>query len=232
MIKIASFLLPTRERYDWLIQSLESILNNADNFENFDILLAMDFDDVDTINNVEKYIENNNLQNIIKLYKFERQYYLNLHVYINELSKISESKYLILWNDDAQITTPKWDIILKEHIENQDVLYVYEILNNHFNNIFPIIPKEWVNIIGHFSENAHNDTWVEIIAKELNVLKDIPINANHYRSKIELINSEIYKEVNDCLLKSRPEFYSLENTIKRQKDLIKLKNALYINYNI
>jgi len=229
MTKIASFLVPTRKRYDWLVLSIESILNNADNIENFDILLAMDFDDIDTINCVEQYIQDKKLDNVVKLYKFERQYYINLHVYINELSKISESKYLILWNDDAQITTPKWDVILKDHIENQNVLYVYEILNNHATDIFPIVPKEWVNIMGHFSKNAHNDTWVETIARELNVKKTIPIHSFHFREVEELKNSEIYRDIDNTYLISSPDFFSDVNVRQREEDKIKLKNTLYSN---
>jgi len=220
-IKLVSFLLPTRKRFDWLVDSINSIITNAKNKDNYDILLAMDNDDLETIIKVENFINENSLNNMVKLFKFDRKGYHNLHIYINELSTISNSLYLCLWNDDAKITTINWDEILETSIKNQDQLYVYQMKNDHYPNIFPIVPKKWVDILGHFSLNAHNDSWIEDLALKLNVNKDIDIFAFHYRTDGTV--TYMYNEVDESISISSPDFSTEKCKMEREIDLIKLR---------
>ena len=221
---IVSFLLPTRKRYDWLVESIESIIKNANEF-NFDILLAMDTDDDSTISLVKQYIISSNLENIVKIFTFERKHYHNLHLYVNELAKISNADYLCLWNDDAQILTKNWDVILNDYIKNQDKLYVYQFPNNHCPDIFPIVPKQWIEITGHFSNNAHNDTWIQHIAIPLNVNKEIPIHVNHYKARGEF--NDLYNESILSAQISSPDFFAEQCQNEIKADVIKLREKLY-----
>ena len=40
---------------------------------------------------------------------------------------------------------------------------------------------DWCRLIGNFSLNAQNDAWLNLIAKPLGIIKDIPVDVVHDR---------------------------------------------------
>lgn len=217
-----SFLVPTRKRFNLLVDSINSIVSKAKD-NKYEILLAMDNDD-DTAENVKEFIQSNKYENIIKLFMYERQYYHNLHVYINDLCSKASGDYLLLWNDDARIVSDNWDIIINDTISKQDKLYMYQLENNHAWECFPMIPKEWYNRMGHFSLNAHNDSWVRLVGEPLNAIRTMPVKLWHLRG--DDARNNIYTEVDTSYTISSPDFHSLEN--KRLRDIdTQILSSLY-----
>ena len=221
---LLSFLLPTRGRLNMLKESIQSLYDLAEDKSRIEVLIAMDNDDT-TFADTQQYINEHPNRENIKIFVYERYGYKNLHMYINELCLHASGKYLVLWNDDARITSPTYDALFESYIASQDRLYVYQLKNNHFPNIFPIIPKEWFEIMGHFSLNAHNDSWIEEIALALGVNKQCGICAWHLRG-VDSGNS-IYSEVDSDCKVSSPDFSSEVNKRLRAEDIEKLRIALY-----
>ena len=79
---LVSFTLPTRKRIPQLTKALESIYSTCYSKDNFEILLAIDNDDLETIEFVKNFITNHHNT---KMFLFERQRYKGMHIYQNTL---------------------------------------------------------------------------------------------------------------------------------------------------
>ena len=236
-----SILCPTRNRYELLVESIESIYNTASDVNNIEFLLGMDEDDP-SLEKHREYVKKSDYD--IKIVTSERFGYRMLHEYVNRLCEISTGKYLILWNDDARMQTENWDSILARKVEVQNKPFVWELSSsNHCDDIFPAIPREWYELLGHFSLNAHNDTWIQEISTWLNVKKyarDIIVfhlrgdHENFKKSDEPKHNTErskffeeIYDEVDSVLESSAQSFHAPEMFEARRRDALKLSNNLY-----
>ena len=91
-----SILMPTRGRFDSFLKSVNSLYENCSDVNNFEILIAVDNDDVETTEKIKTVLKPNML-----LYSYERQFYKGLHNYYNDLSTKTNSESLFLWNDDG-----------------------------------------------------------------------------------------------------------------------------------
>ena len=148
----------------------------------------------------------------------KRYGYEKLHAYVNQLSTIAHGQYLWLWNDDALMETHHWDVILERYTnEHPDVAFDF---TNGFPFIFPLVPKKYIDAMKHFSLNAHNDTWVELILKSFHLTMVIPeIRIFHNRHEGDGTSMQInYDDVNQSVVKTSPEFFSPFCTLLRQVD--------------
>jgi hypothetical protein len=60
---------------------------------------------------------------------------------------------------------------------------------------FPIVPRRFVDAVGHFSLNAHCDTWWEEIARALDILVWPAIRVTHDRADVTGNNADqVYHE--------------------------------------
>lgn len=112
--------------------------------------------------------------------------YGGLHVYYNQLAERAKGDWLLLWNDDCIMETKEWT----------DIVHLYDgkmvVLNpatNHDNwtidmNVFPIVPRKMVELMGHFSLSTHNDSWVEDVARRAGIMVRVPIRILHDRADL------------------------------------------------
>ena len=216
---LISFCLPTRGRFDLLKSSIQSLLNNAHNTNSFEVLLAMDDDDTETINLVKQYAEENPDLNIN--YSITPRYgYERLHVYLNDLCKIAKGELLFLWNDDARIDTKNWDLKIKKYVEeNEKMLFLF--LDNvkpremYYN--FPLVSKNVYETLGFFSCTPHNDTFYEYLKnyfkRDEHWFSDMDIELFHlqsermYKPDPDKKYDVIYKEIDEAKKTTSPEFY-------------------------
>jgi glycosyltransferase involved in cell wall biosynthesis len=180
---IVSFLMPSRGRKNYLEISLKSILETAYNSNSFEVIVCLDDDDAESI---EWARDNANIYNLIVIIS-PRFGYDRLQEYYNLAAQKSNGKWLWLWNDDAIITTKNWDLILEQYRE-RFLLINPRTTNGRWNKyttwgtIFPIVPRLWVDILGHYSKWNHNDTYIFKVAMALNIFKNEPRIKNiHYR---------------------------------------------------
>ena len=159
----------------------------------------------------------------------ERFGYTNLHKYVNKLCEISDGKYLWLWNDDAVMSTCHWDItfcdFISMNINQLSKWSVFDFSYNEYNFIFPCIQKVWYDVLGHYSLNRHCDTWIECVAKSLNLVQKIEnIYIFHLKDRVsqEQLMDIKYDEVVYCPV----TFYDPVLTQTREQDTLIIKTIL------
>lgn len=177
-----SILLPTRGRTDQLDKSVTSLLYLAAEPEKIQWLFGFDNDDAETF----KWFQENTLPKIensggrYSCLSFEPMGYVSLHKYVNKLASYATGEWFVFWNDDAIMQTHGWDTEIKKHT-GTFCLQAFDTHNKHPYSIFPIVPKEWYNLIGHLSKHQLNDAWLSQIAWMLDIVKQIPVEVRHDR---------------------------------------------------
>lgn len=176
---LISVMCPTRLRLDALTRSLASLDEQARGGE-LEFLLAVDPDD-DT--------DYEGLGTVVRF--SERVGYTRLHEYYNVLAVLARGDWLLLWNDDCIMTTTGWNQIVEECEPN--VILSPSTVHAPLCT-FPIVPRRFIGFrddfgqdaggIGHFSLNAHCDTWWQEIGEALGILEWPPIWVDHDRADI------------------------------------------------
>lgn len=198
---LVTFLCPSRGRPESLRKSIESLRATAYDPDCFEVLVYLDDDDptVDEWPGGYFYsVGDTPLPLDLRVREWrmcvdvqERHFvgisrgYARLHECIAELIPYSRALWLWLWNDDALMTTERWDIKLRKYPPNL-------ILNpdtNHQShatglNVFPVVPTAWVELVGWARDGA-NDTWWQFIAQHLQGRQvDLPVYITHDRSDL------------------------------------------------
>lgn len=204
-----SVLLPTRLRAGWAQESVQSLRERA--YGPIEVLLAVDEDDPTDYSDVHAD----------QLWRTPRWGYAALHHYYNLLSETARGDWLLIWNDDAFMTTEGWDEAVRQHEPNV-VLSPNQVHRPLCT--FPLVPREFVKTVGHFSLNAHCDTWWQDIALELEVLtwlEDVWIDHRRFDLTGEEPD-EVYAERRY----QTHEFYDVQMRTARQLDVQRLRLLL------
>jgi hypothetical protein len=174
-----SVILPTRGRFELCCKSLDSLFNNAEDPHKIEVMIGYDNDDINIANQIKHYYRG---RENIRFYEYPRYGYKYLNKYVNDLSLKANGKWLFLWNDDAIMESYGWDNVINAY--NRFCCICPRTNTGHF-GLFPIIPKKWVEITGHFSLNCSNDSWVEEISQDLNInIKEYNIYITHDRGDV------------------------------------------------
>jgi hypothetical protein len=101
--------------------------------------------------------------------------------------------------------------------------------NDHPYSIFPILPKTWLDVVGHLSLHSMTDAWLSQIAYMIDIWERIDIDVVHDRADLTGNNKDdTYK--NRELLEGNPrnprDFHYPSQTQLRIKDCDKLWNYL------
>ena len=178
MNPLLSIFIITKNRVDSLQRLLQS-LSLAYNSSNLDIWVGYDYDDIQTVDFIKKDFLSHKLD--ISTFLFEgpgtalctgcQQMYLNRHRDIlHPMVERSRGKYFWILNDDVEIRTPNFDIIIEDYIEtflknkNDRLVYVKtgEVFRNHRRGIrarylakcdyacYPLITREVFEALGFF----------------------------------------------------------------------------------
>ena len=174
-IKI-SVILPSRDGLSRpLVKSIESLYSTISNKDKMEVLLALDEDDP-SVNELRHYIDTNMSEYNIRPFVFKERYgYKNFHKYQNEIAKLAAGSWLLFWGDDQCSTTENWDLFLEKYEDKFVVLSPKMVGSpNKDWSVAPIVPKTWFDLLGHVSMNLHTDKWVCDMARELDMLVNIP----------------------------------------------------------
>jgi hypothetical protein len=218
-----SVILPTRKRLRWLQETLDSLYEVAANPEEIEVLLGMDSDDQETQSGIAPYLAK---YPNVRILEFDPVGYQNLHVYVNGLAKEARGSYLLFWNDDARMQTKRWDEIIRLTVANQKIPLVYQLQSNHKADIFAAVPRQWYEVLGHISQAAPYDSWINDLADTLEVNTPISVYAIHFigdeRKAAEYIAipSEAYQI-------GQQQLYSHAAIQQRRIDIAKLRYVLY-----
>lgn len=166
-----SVLCPSRGRPAALAESVASLIDTATLPEYVEVLVRVDDDD-------QPYPRPPRC----RFRSGPRYGYAGLHRYYNELAEMATGTWLLVWNDDARMCSPGWDVRIADLGP-----CVASPTTNHGTGavIFPAVPAEWVRQVGHVSLSPHNDSWWEYVGRELGVLRYLPdVVVRHERADL------------------------------------------------
>ncbi len=171
---LVSFLIPSRGQPELLQKCVDTIVNNCTGGRAFEILIAIDEDDTQTIALIPI------LQDLTQIHQkpgactlrtvvTPHKGYARLHEYYNELAAMSSGELLALWNDDVVMVSPMWDFFLGQEVAMQPATLMWipqEMWWNAqrgyrlFSGGFPIIHRKAYEAMGHFSQSPLNDRYL------------------------------------------------------------------------
>jgi hypothetical protein len=170
---VISVLVPSRGRPEPLARSIDS-LGGGD----LEVLVRVDEDDP----RLDEYLALSGVEVIVG----PHHGYGALHTYYNELAQRAARDWLFIWNDDCIMRTAGWIDVVRRYDGKMAVLNPD---TNHDNwsidmNVFPIFPRRIVELIGHVSLSAHNDSWLEFLARGAGIMVRAPIVIMHDRADL------------------------------------------------
>ena len=178
-------LLPTRGRTTQLKRSLIGLLEQAADLDSIQVLLGLDTDDTVGIEYFQEELQPilDDMGVHYTAMSFEPMGYSQLHDYVNTLARASSADWMFFWNDDAVMETQGWDTEITKCSGEFKLLAVHTH-NDHPYSIFPIVPKEWLDLIGHLSLHSMNDAWLSQNAYCVNIYKRIDVHVLHDRADL------------------------------------------------
>lgn len=217
-----SILLPTRKRTEAVIKSVGSLLASASNPADIEILIAYDDDDEESkqffSSTWHPFVEQCGATT--KVFESERHGYLRLYKYVNMLGEQASGDWIMFWNDDALMLTDGWDTEIQKHNGYFGLLRMPCVTMNHPFALFPIIPREWIELFGRISPVNHSDWWIYNVTAPAGRLINIPVQVYHDRADVTGGNNdETFKEQSyaaDGKDPTNPEDYAHP---ERQRDL-------------
>jgi hypothetical protein len=166
-----SVLLPSRGRPGPLADSVASLRDRADDPHQIEVLVAADEDDPATIDTART------LGAVTAV--SPRHGYTQMHLYINALAGQANGDWLLLWNDDARMLTPGWDT--RVYMAPKAAVLWPSTNNGPHLNVFPLVARRMVEILGHFSLASHCDSWVQDVAHAAGLQRRIGVDILHDR---------------------------------------------------
>lgn len=112
----------------------------------------------------------------------ERFGYPQLHLYVNRLAEFATGEWLLLWNDDALMTTRNWDSVFSSY--SAALMYVLNLSSTKFGHsqcCFPAISRSLYARLGHMSLSNHIDTWLQDLGNSTGILRNVPVHVHHDR---------------------------------------------------
>ena len=173
-----SFLIPSRNRVELLKKSITSIVDTYEFTVDFDIMIRMDFDQADQCDQIIDWVHRNSYQDFVKVFCGYRYYYENIHKYFNELSPMSDKKWLWMWNDETLMQSQGWDKIIRPHLNK------FQLIFPQNNSCFHLCPQKLTQLIGCYAPTTSCDSWQGKLATDLDIVKWIDIDLLHDRFDI------------------------------------------------
>jgi len=159
------------------------MIESAHDLKSVQFLLGFDRDDTvgktHFMEQVRPWLLEKNVN--YKALVFEPMGYARLHEYVNRLATQSDADWLFFWNDDAVMQTLGWDTEITARTGQFRLLSV-RTHRDHPYSIFPIVPREWFDILGDYlSPHSLTDAWLSQQAYMLNILERIDVHVSHDR---------------------------------------------------
>jgi hypothetical protein len=221
-----AILLATRGRTDMLGRSIRSLVELADNISRVQLMFA--FDDDDEVgfkyftDDLKPWMDEQKIN--YTAMRFKRMGYVNLHKYNNAMAKQTDTKWLVIWNDDAVMQSKGWDSTIMSYY-GEFKLLSFKTHNMHPYSIFPIVPRKWYDLLGYISPHPTQDGWVSQQAYMLDIYQRIDVDVLHDRFDLTGNNNDdIF--ANRPMLEGKPtdprDFHSVQMIDLRHKDAAKL----------
>lgn len=177
-----SVLVPSRGRPESLRRSIRGLLDVADQRDAVQIVVGCDPDDAES--QAAALALPNPFNGNATWVAPERYGYGRLYEYYNALAAIAAGGWLLLWNDDAFMTSTGWDT----QIEALPETVLVADLHNAFSPglcCFPAVRREAVAALGAFCiDTPHVDSWWQEIGRRSGTIRAISAHVHHDRADL------------------------------------------------
>lgn len=181
-----SVLLPTRKHPEAAASSVASLRRAcAEETTELEVLCRVDDDD-DTVDALRSLLPN------ARVIVGPRLGYTGFHIYLNELAALSSGDWLLLWNDDGQMTKVGWDTELAAIAPTRIVLPLSGA--DFGSGSFPCLPRQIYRRLGYFGSHYCVDTQLEEAARALGIAIVWPYAATHINHGDE-VDADKFKDV-------------------------------------
>ena len=163
-------MIPSRERPASLARAVGSLLSLAADPSRVLVRVGADYGDQATI----KACRDLGVRCLLS----ERRGYGRLHEYYQDLARGLNADWLLVWNDDAYMVSPRWDEVLRKLPSS---VLVADLQSRHTPICaFPAVRKIAPQIIGTFcSDNPHVDSFWEVVGQKSGTLQPVNIHVHH-----------------------------------------------------
>lgn len=229
---LASILIPTRGRKQWLCEAIDSVYSLAKDKTLFEFVLKIDDDDVETIEVSERLAKVLPIKT--KISPRGNGYY-DMHHWVSDMCDLAEGDWLFLFNDDARMATNEWDQILLNcqinpiawHGISDICLLIAPTITRPNAQEFFFLRKKVYDILGHIALSPHNDNWIYNVMHFLVSAFTIQIRIDHFSEKA---TDDIRKESKEAYAHTLPTLNSIEAIRNKVVDAQKLIS--YMEYYI
>jgi hypothetical protein len=163
--KLVSILIPTRNRFDSLLEAIGSITKNTKCMGKIEIIVRFDNDDGYSLSRIDE-LPTDKID--INVMIGERYKYIELYKYVNEMCKETKGEFILWFNDDCVIETKNWDDIVSKYV-GQIICFYPDNKGTGSGNIFPMISREIYEVLGHFSLSQQVDTWQHSVCSKAGI---------------------------------------------------------------
>jgi glycosyltransferase involved in cell wall biosynthesis len=170
---LVSLILPTRKRVKDLQETLDSVIQNSNlNNPNYEIIIKLDYDDKESIEYMNTFINEQNNISFVVSSRLEGWY--NLVDFIETMIDMSKGKYIWNINDDSRILTPNWNDVLESKLTEFKIYHPLiewgPDINGYvhsFREAFPIYPKKLKELWGYLCPHNNIDSWLYFIGTKI-----------------------------------------------------------------
>jgi glycosyltransferase involved in cell wall biosynthesis len=165
-------MIPTRNRVSLLKECLDSLNTKTSDPSMVELLVKADDDDSETLTFIKSYASTLPLKIVISPRK---NGYGSLHEHYDSLAKVSESEFLMVFNDDIEMITHGWEqkflpysgtnLILAVRNERERNGVRSPIFENYNGN--PSIPYELYKTLGTLSHHPMLDDWWVLVTRAI-----------------------------------------------------------------
>ena len=174
-------LLPTRQRTKMVQRSVAGLLDLAHDAKSIHIAVAYDHDDEQSA----KYFTSPSWSNLVEptgatqsVHAIQRLGWMDLHEYYNQLAKIIDSEWYLIWNDDAFMRSQSWDKEIKNNNDPKLMLSMESNGKRPESTLFPCVSRLWLDTFGMIGYNPV-DQWIQDITYEILAYKRITSTIFH-----------------------------------------------------
>lgn len=162
-----SVMIPSRDRPHELQGALDSLGLAINGFE---ALIWLDDDDPQ----LDKYKELFESDSNVRLFIKKRVGYKQSHRMLNFLSQQAKYNWIFQFNDDAYMDNLEWFKIFKDFVKQFDPVKEPVVINlwgqgEIIANLFPIVSRAYINILGYYSGATTCDEYVRMVAIGANI---------------------------------------------------------------
>jgi hypothetical protein len=121
----------------------------------------------------------------------ERFGYSRLHLYCNLLANKARGQWMMLFNDDAVMSTKNWDSVIYNLPESILVADLESVHTAYGLCCFPVVRRWAVEVVGGFSlHTPHTDTYWQDVGRATGTIQQVPVFVMHERADITGQNND------------------------------------------